>query len=83
MKQIEEENKKCPAGTRKMPEDERKMMLTELEESKKAVEKELMKFPLSMKTIAIQKKKDEMETQLTKIDNSIKVFSKEIVYVEI
>ena len=34
-----------------------------------------------MKTIAIQKKKDDIEKQLDKIENSLKIFSKEIVFV--
>jgi hypothetical protein len=35
-----------------------------------------------MKTIAIQKKKDEIEKQLDKVENSLKVFSKEVVFVQ-
>lgn len=65
-----------------MPENERQQMLKELNETKKQLEAEIMKFPISMKTVAIQKKRDEMEAQLDKIENSIKVFSKEVVYVQ-
>lgn len=65
-----------------MPEEERLAMLKELGETKKALEAEIMKFPISMKTVAIQKKRDDMEAQLDKIENSIKVFSKETVYVQ-
>lgn len=75
-KLIDEENKKCPPGTRKMPEDERLKMLDELKETKKQLESEIMKFPISMKTKAVQQRKDDMEAQLDKIENSIKVFSK-------
>lgn len=82
-KLIDEENKKCPAGTRKMDNEERLSMLKELGETKKQLEAEIMKFPISMKTVAIQKKRDEMEAQLDKIENSIKVFSKETVYVQV
>lgn len=53
-KLVDEENKKCPPGTRKMPEDERLKMLDELKETKKHIEGEIMKFPISMKTKAIQ-----------------------------
>ena len=56
-------------------------MLDELKETKKNIEAEIMKFPISMKTKAIQQKKIEMEAQLDKVENSIKVFSKEVVYV--
>lgn len=43
---------------------------------------DLEKFPLSMKTIAVQRKKEDLERQLDKVENSIKVFSKETVYVQ-
>lgn len=42
-----------------------------------------MKFPISMKTLGIQKKKEELENQLTKVEGSIKLFSKDVVYVAI
>lgn len=58
-------------------------MLEELTETKRQLEAEIMKFPISMKTVAVQKKKDDMEAQLDKIENSIKVFSKETVYVQL
>jgi len=66
-----------------MPEEERQAMLKELQETKKHLEAEIMKFPISMKTMAIQKKREEMEGQLEKVENSIKVFNKELVYVQV
>ena len=83
IKRLEKEAKKCPPGTRIMPEEERKLMLKELQDSKKNIEAELIKFPLTMKTLAIQRKKKDMEEQLEKVDSSIKLFSKDIVYVQI
>ena len=80
-KLLDEEAKKCPPGTRRMGEEERVQMLTELKETKKTLEAEIMKFPISMKTKAIQQKKMDMEAQLDKIENSIKLFSKDVVYV--
>lgn len=44
-----------------MEEEERLAMLKELNETKKVLEAEMVKFPISMKTVAIQKKRDEME----------------------
>ena len=52
-KAIEKENSKAPPGTRRMPENERQDMLVELKSTKQTLEKEIQKFPLSMKTIAI------------------------------
>lgn len=65
-----------------MPEEERQQMLTELNKTKVQIEQDLQKFPLSMKTMAIQRRKDDLERQLSKIESSINVFSKEIVYVQ-
>ena len=65
-----------------MPDDERQTMLTELRATKAQIEMDLEKFPLSMKTVAIQRKKEDLERQLDKVENSIKVFSKETVYVQ-
>ena len=56
-------------------------MLQELTETKKHLEAEIMKFPISMKTMAIQKRRDDLEAQLDKVEDNIKVFSKETVYV--
>mgnify|MGYP002633980093 FL=1 len=64
-----------------MPEEERQQMLDELNKTKYQVEIDLQKFPLSMKTMAIQRRKDDLERQLNKIESSIAVFSKDIVYV--
>jgi len=66
-----------------MPEGERQDMLRELKTTKDQLESEIQKFPMSMKTIAIQKRKTEMEGQLSKVENSIKLFNREIVYVGI
>jgi len=49
----EQEMKSCPPGTRRMDDDERMKILTELKQTKKDLEMEIMKFPISMKTIAI------------------------------
>jgi hypothetical protein len=40
-----------------------------------------MKFPITMRTIAIRKRKEEMEEQLSKVESNLKTFSKDIVYV--
>lgn len=66
-----------------MPEGERQVMLKELNMTKTSLEKEIMKFPLTMKTMAIQKRKQEMEEQLAKVEASIKLFGRETVYVGI
>jgi hypothetical protein len=57
----EKEAAKCPPGTRKMDESERQDMLKELAATKAKIEDELNKFPISMKTMAIQKKREDLE----------------------
>jgi len=47
-----------------MPEDERLDMLKELKETKEQLEQEIQKFPLSMKTLAIRKRKEQMFEQI-------------------
>ena len=66
-----------------MSEEERLEMIAELNKTKEFLQTELMKFPISMKTMAIQKKKEDIEQQLEKIEVSLKKFSKEVVFIEI
>ena len=40
-----------------------------------------MKFPISMKTMAIQRRKEDMERQLDKVEQNIMVFSRDTVFV--
>mmetsp|Transcript_39714 Transcript_39714/g.60868 ORF Transcript_39714/g.60868 Transcript_39714/m.60868 type:complete len:108 (-) Transcript_39714:3-326(-) len=80
-KEEAEEAKKCPPGTRKLPESERKDILDGLKATQAKLEAEILKFPISMKTMAIQKRKEDMERQLEKVEQNITVFSRETVYV--
>lgn len=77
------EQAKCPPGTRKMEDQERKEMLKELDSTKYKLEDEIQKFPLTMKTMAIQKRKDELVGQLEKCEKNIKLFSKDVVFIGI
>ena len=58
-------------------------MLSELKSTKYRLEDDICKFPLSMKTISIQKRKLELEQQLERVEKNIGLFSKEIVYIGI
>jgi hypothetical protein len=66
-----------------MEESERQEMLSELNATKLSLEDNISKFPLSMKTISIQKRKLEMEQQLERVEKNIGLFSKDIVYIGI
>ena len=80
-KEIEKELAKIPVGCRKLDEEERVKMLDELQTTQKELQMQLHKMPLSMRTIAIQKRKSEMEQQLDRVENNIKLFSKQVVYI--
>ena len=56
-------------------------MLDELKVTQQELQMQLHKMPLSMRTIAIQKRKSEMEQQLDRVENNIKLFSKQVVYI--
>ena len=64
-----------------MGDDEKATMIKELEATKKELQSEIMKFPITMRTMAIQKRKADMEDQLLKVEANLKTFSKDIVYV--
>lgn len=46
-------------------------MLKELKQTKYRLEDEIAKFPITMKTMAIQKRKNEAEQQLDKVEKNI------------
>ena len=71
---LSREAAKAPPGTRRMGEEERLQMIKELETTKKELDQEIMKFPISMKTMAIQRRKKEMEEQLQKVEANLKLF---------
>ena len=57
--------------------------MSDLKKTLKEIEAEIMKFPLTMKTMAIRKRKEDLEHQMDKINSNIATFSKEVVYVGI
>ena len=64
-----------------MPEDERSKMLEELEQTKQDIRNQLDRMPISMKTLALQKKKEELEEKLTMVEKNISLFSRKKVFV--
>ena len=66
-----------------MGEEERLLMLDELKKTAKDLESQIMKMPLTMKTIAIQRRKMDLEDQLDKVTKNISLFSRQVVYVGI
>lgn len=72
-----------PPGTRMLSEGERVEALKTLEETKKLLEQELQKMPLSMKTMGQAKKKKELEDKIIETEKGIQTFSKKKVYISI
>jgi DNA-binding transcriptional MerR regulator len=66
-----------------MPEDERLRTLEDLELTKREIINMLEKMPVANQSMALQKRKREMEEKLGKIEKAIETFSKKTVYVAI
>jgi len=64
-----------------MDEDDRNKMLDEFRANKAEVENMLNRMPLTMKTMALVKRKDELEEQLKTIEKNINLFSRKKVYI--
>jgi hypothetical protein len=79
----EEEEAKNPPGTRLMPEDERLRTLDELNQTRKEITNMLERMPLANQSMALVKRKREMEDKLTRIEKAIETFSKKVVYIAI
>ena len=76
-----EADKDVPAGCKRMAEEERLDTLRDLENNKREVNCLLEKMPISMRTHAMTKRRDELEAKLADIDRAIAMFSKKVVYV--
>ena len=72
-----------PPGTRLLSEDERLETLNNLKASKTEVEKLISKMPLSMRTLALQQRKTELEKKVDELDKAIATFSRPKVYIAI
>lgn len=70
-----------PPGTRLMKEEERLKTLEELHETKREVNNMLEKMPLANQSLALQKRKKELEEKLNKLERAIETFSKKTVYI--
>ena len=64
-----------------MGESERLQTLEELQVSKKEVNNMLERMPIASKSMAMERKKKELEDKLMRIDGAIETFSKKTVYI--
>lgn len=77
----EEEEAKIPQGTRKMGENERLRTLEDLEVSRKEINTLLERMPVCNRTVALDRRKKELEEKLMRIERAIDTFSKKTVYI--
>lgn len=64
-----------------MEEGERLEMLKALENSKKECQFEIERLPITMKTMAMQRRRDELEEKYRNLEKQIDHFSRKKVYV--
>lgn len=64
-----------------MSEEERLSTLEELHNNRREVSNMLEKLPISMRTQALNKRKEELEAKMNEIEKAISMFSKKVVYV--
>ena len=76
------EEMKYPKGTRLLSEDERIQTLNSLIQSQKEMTLMLEKMPITNRTYATQKKKEELMKKLTELDKAIDLFSRKRVFVK-
>jgi hypothetical protein len=58
-------------------------MVKEMEANKQDVMNQLERLPITMKTLSMQKRKDELEEKLRSIEKNIDLFSRKKVFVAI
>ena len=80
---IKKEQEKYPIGTRLLTEEERIFTLNKLLESKKEIENSVAKLPISMSSLAMKNKQEELYKKLDEIDNAIATFSRKKVFVKV
>ena len=64
-----------------MSEEDRMSTLADLEKNRREVNNMLEKLPISMRTQALNRRKNELEDRLAEIDRAISMFSKKNVFV--
>lgn len=78
----EELDPNCPNGHVPLPDNERKETLQMLKKNYQDYVNELNMMPIKVDTLRVQRRKIEIEKQLNKLEEGIKVFSRPKVYVK-
>ncbi|ELU06523.1 hypothetical protein CAPTEDRAFT_166725 [Capitella teleta] len=72
-----------PVGHRKMEDHERKDTLQKLRQTQKELLTQLGHLPIRTDTLTVRKRKEEIETKLSEIEEAIKIFSRPKVFVKL
>ena len=78
---MDEERKQLPPGMRLMDEQERLDMVKALENTKRETMNEIERLPITMKTMAMQKRRDDLEEKYRNLEKQIDHFSRKKVYI--
>ena len=78
---LDEERKQLPPGMRLMDEQERLDMVKALENTKRETMNEIERLPITMKTMAMQKRRDDLEEKYRNLEKQIDHFSRKKVYI--
>ncbi|MCQ2816368.1 MAG: enkurin domain-containing protein [archaeon] len=74
---------KYPKGTRLLKEEERLKTLQGLQESKRDIINCIERLPITMSSIASQKRKEELEKKLQEVEDAIITFSRKEVFIRV
>jgi len=77
----EAERRNLPAGMRLMGDDERLEMVKALENTKRDTMNEIERLPITMKTMAMQKRREDLEEKYRNLEKQIDHFSRKKVFV--
>jgi uncharacterized coiled-coil protein SlyX len=83
MKITAEENAQYPPGMRLMSEDERLDTLEMLLKAKEDTMQEYNKLPIAANSLAVKRKRDDLEAKLQEIEKALKTFTRPKVYVAV
>ena len=78
---MDAERKTLPPGMRLMGDDERQEMVRALETTKRDTMNEIERLPITMKTMAMQKRREDLEEKYRNLEKQIDHFSRKKVYV--
>lgn len=72
-----------PPGHRLMPDDERRETLNRIQQKQRELLSELSAMPIRNDTVRIRTKRQELEQKLAKIEEALKIFSRQKVFVKL